>query len=206
MKSYKQFLQSLSEASKKKPSWLLAAELKAEKEEGKLKEAKEGSAEDKKEDKAGMKRTGMSAKEWEKSTEDKKEDMQEANWIAGAIKKPGAMTAAAKRAGETNAEYEQEHKHDSGKAGRRARLALTLKKMHEEQLDEYNSDENGVYRHTKKATYGTSYVDPEGADETAADLKKKEKKAAGRKTGSGAGVYKPRKTMSKLKQLGATYK
>ena len=102
------------------------------------KEAKEGSAEDKKQDKAGMKRTGMTAKEWEKSAEDKKEDMKEANWIKGAIKHPGAMTAAAKRAGETDSEYEQQHKHDSGKAGRRARLALTLKKMHEEKLDEAN--------------------------------------------------------------------
>ena len=286
MKSYMEFLQSLEEASKKKPEWLVDAEKNAEKKEGKLKEAKEGSAEDKKQDKAGMKRTGMTAKEWEKSAEDKKEDMQEANWIKGAIKHPGAMTAAAKRAGETNSEYEQQHKHDSGKAGRRARLALTLKKMHEEKLDEanhrdlacggcmhpdmakhmtvgqhadyyekgtgdkvhgkvmhksdtevhmkqtqdsyddkkvgtvhkfkikhsldeaqineYESDKSGVYRHTKKATYGTSYTDPAGADETAADMKKKEK--AGRKTGQSTGSYKPRKTMSKLKQLGATYK
>ena len=285
MKSYMEFLQSLEEASKKKPEWLEDAEKNAEKKEGKLKEAKEGSAEDKKQDKAGMKRTGMTAKEWEKSAEDKKEDMQEANWIKGAIKHPGAMTAAAKRAGETNSEYEQQHKHDSGKAGRRARLALTLKKMHEEKLDEanhrdlacggcmhpdmakhmtvgqhadyyekgtgdkvhgkvmhksdtevhmkqtqdsyddkkvgtvhkfkikhsldeaqineYESDKSGVYRHTKKATYGTSYVDPEGADETAADLKKK---TAGRKAGKTTGSYKPRATMSKLKQLGATYK
>jgi hypothetical protein len=52
-------------------------------------------------------------------------------------------------------------------------------------------------------SYGADYTDPEGADETAADLKKK---TAGRKAGSGAGVYKPRKTMSKLKQLGASYK
>ena len=51
-------------------------------------------------------------------------------WIANAIKKPGAMTAAAKREGVSNSKYEQEHKHDSGKAGKRARLALTLKKMH----------------------------------------------------------------------------
>lgn len=52
------------------------------------------------------------------------------NFIQNAIKKPGAMTAAAKRAGESNSEYEQEHKHDSGKAGQRARLALTLKGLH----------------------------------------------------------------------------
>jgi len=49
------------------------------------------------------------------------------NWIAGAIKHPGAMTAAAKREGVSNSSYEQEHKGDSGKAGQRARLALSLK-------------------------------------------------------------------------------
>ena len=51
------------------------------------------------------------------------------NWIKGAIKHPGAMTAAAKREGVSNAKYEQEHKHDSGTAGKRARLAITLSKM-----------------------------------------------------------------------------
>ncbi len=52
------------------------------------------------------------------------------NWISGAIKHPGAMTAAAKREGVSNSAYEQEHKGDSGKAGERARLALTLKGLH----------------------------------------------------------------------------
>lgn len=51
------------------------------------------------------------------------------NWIKGAIKHPGAMTAAAKREGVSNAKYEQEHKNDSGTAGKRARLAITLGKM-----------------------------------------------------------------------------
>ena len=51
------------------------------------------------------------------------------NWIKGAIKHPGAMTAAAKREGVSNSQYEQEHKHDSGTAGKRARLAITLGKM-----------------------------------------------------------------------------
>jgi hypothetical protein len=46
------------------------------------------------------------------------------------IKHPGAMTAAAKHAGMSNAEYEQKHKHDSGKAGQRARLALIMKGWH----------------------------------------------------------------------------
>lgn len=49
------------------------------------------------------------------------------DWISSAIKKPGAMTAAAKREGVSNSEYEQSHKDDSGKSGKRARLALVLK-------------------------------------------------------------------------------
>lgn len=52
------------------------------------------------------------------------------HWIQNAISKPGAMTATAKRAGESNSAYEQQHKGDSGKAGQRARLALTLKGLH----------------------------------------------------------------------------
>jgi len=51
-------------------------------------------------------------------------------FIQKAIKHPGAMTAAAKREGVSNSEYEREHEHDSGKAGQRARLALTLKGLH----------------------------------------------------------------------------
>jgi len=56
-------------------------------------------------------------------------DISEKNWIAGAIKKPGAETAAAKRAGMSTHEYMEKHKHDSGKAGKRARLGLTLSKL-----------------------------------------------------------------------------
>ena len=40
------------------------------------------------------------------------------------------MTAAAKSEGVSNSEYEKEHKHDSGKAGMRAREAITLKGLH----------------------------------------------------------------------------
>jgi hypothetical protein len=60
------------------------------------------------------------------------ESLEEKNWIAGAIKKPGAMTAAAKREGESTSEYIKKHEHDSGKAGKRARLAKTLKSFKEE--------------------------------------------------------------------------
>ena len=73
-----------------------------------------------------------------------REKLLEKNWIAGAIKKPGSMTAAAKKAGESTSKYEQKHKHDSGKAGQRARLAITLSKLHKEEatFDELLEDLN----------------------------------------------------------------
>lgn len=49
-------------------------------------------------------------------------------WMQDLHIKKGAMTEAAKREGVSNSEYEQEHKDDSGKAGKRARLALVFKK------------------------------------------------------------------------------
>ncbi len=53
-----------------------------------------------------------------------------ANWIAGAVKHPGLETAKAKKAGMGVQEYAQKHAHDSGKAGFRARFAITMGKMH----------------------------------------------------------------------------
>lgn len=54
-----------------------------------------------------------------------------ANWIAGAIKKPGALTKSAHAAGESPMQFAKAHKHDSGKTGQRARLAMTLSKFGE---------------------------------------------------------------------------
>ena len=51
------------------------------------------------------------------------------NFIKKAIKHPGAFTAQAKAAGKSVGEFAEEHKHDSGKTGQRARLAITLRKM-----------------------------------------------------------------------------
>ena len=51
-------------------------------------------------------------------------------WIAGAVKHPGAETAAAKRAGESVHQYAEAHKSAKGTAGKRARLALTFERMH----------------------------------------------------------------------------
>ncbi len=49
-----------------------------------------------------------------------------ANWIAGAIKHPGAFTKKAKAAGESTSKFAQEKQHASGTTGRQARLAMTL--------------------------------------------------------------------------------
>lgn len=43
--------------------------------------------------------------------------------------KKGAFTKMAKAAGESVGEYAEEKKHAKGKVGRRARLALTLRKL-----------------------------------------------------------------------------
>jgi hypothetical protein len=57
------------------------------------------------------------------------------NWIKGAIKKPGALKATAKRAGALKADgtikktWLKEKAKGSGKTAQRARLAITLGKM-----------------------------------------------------------------------------
>jgi hypothetical protein len=48
------------------------------------------------------------------------------NWIKSAIKKPGALTAQAKRAGQSPMAFAKAHASDKGLTGRRARLAETL--------------------------------------------------------------------------------
>lgn len=50
-------------------------------------------------------------------------------WIAGAVKHPGAEKRAAAAAGMSTHAYMEKHKDDSGTAGKRARLGLTLSKM-----------------------------------------------------------------------------
>lgn len=51
------------------------------------------------------------------------------NWISGAIKHPGALTRSAKRAGMSPMSFAAKHKGDSGTTGKRARLALTLRRL-----------------------------------------------------------------------------
>lgn len=52
------------------------------------------------------------------------------HFIASAIKRPGALRAKAKAAGESTHQYAEEHKHDKGRTGQQARLGLTLMGMH----------------------------------------------------------------------------
>lgn len=51
------------------------------------------------------------------------------NWIKGAIKHPGALTAKAKAAGESTQQFAKQHAGDKGTTGKQARLAMTLSKM-----------------------------------------------------------------------------
>ena len=51
------------------------------------------------------------------------------NWIAGAIKHPGALTRKAKKVGESPMEFAHQHEGSSGTTGRQARLAITLSKL-----------------------------------------------------------------------------
>lgn len=54
-----------------------------------------------------------------------------ANFIKAAVKHPGAETASAEKAGMGVQEYAKEHEHDPGRAGKRARFAINMKKLAE---------------------------------------------------------------------------
>jgi hypothetical protein len=54
---------------------------------------------------------------------------KKSRWIQGAVKKPGAFTAMAKRAGKSVGKLAQEKAHAPGLAGQRARFALNMKKI-----------------------------------------------------------------------------
>ena len=98
-----------------------------------------------------------------------------------------------------------------------AKKVTKLKKVKEESMKSYKEflqslDEVKMAdlpsRKIQGKSYGADYTDPEGSDD-AWDKDKVKKPAGGKRgrpAGRGAGVYKARATMSKLKQLGATYK
>lgn len=51
------------------------------------------------------------------------------NWIAGAIKHPGAFGAKAKKAGMSTGQYAIKKKNAGGTVGKQANLAITLGKL-----------------------------------------------------------------------------
>ena len=142
---------------------------------------------------------------WKRSgrfvTKEEVEPIEEKNWIKGAIKHPGALTKAAKAAGETNSEYEHEHEHDSGKAGQRSRLALTLKKMHHEEVEpieekiKTKADRYAEFIGKTKAKEGLKKVMSGPSTSTPkSDVKEEtieEAKKDANKTASGYEIYHP---------------
>lgn len=50
------------------------------------------------------------------------------NWIAGAIKRPGALTAKAKSAGKTPMAFAEDKKGAKGLTGQQARAAINMRK------------------------------------------------------------------------------
>jgi hypothetical protein len=50
-------------------------------------------------------------------------------WMQKAVKRPGALTAKAKRAGMSVQTYARKHEHDSGLTGEEARFAVTAEKV-----------------------------------------------------------------------------
>lgn len=58
-----------------------------------------------------------------------KEGGKAKKWIGKMDLKKGAMSAQAKKAGESTHEFAEKHKDAEGKTGKRARLALTFEKM-----------------------------------------------------------------------------
>jgi hypothetical protein len=50
-------------------------------------------------------------------------------WIEKAIKHKGALRSKAKKAGMSTGAFARKHKHDSGRTGKQANLAITLGKM-----------------------------------------------------------------------------
>jgi len=55
--------------------------------------------------------------------------MANKGWISSAVKHPGIFSAAAKKHDMSVHAYAEAHKHDKGKLGKRARLALEFEAM-----------------------------------------------------------------------------
>ena len=101
------------------------------------------------------------------------------NWIAAAIKKPGALKATAKAAGALkpdgtiNKSWEKEKAKGSGKTAKRAKLALTLGKMkHEDALMTFlESEEVSDEGDSEASVLGDEEIENDGDIKSKAVLK-----------------------------------
>ena len=130
------------------------------------------------------------------------ENLDEANWIAKAIKKPGVEKAAAKKAGMSTHAYMEKHKHDSGKAGKRARLGLTLSGLKKEAVEAAGDGKIAPqsFNHLKKAPLPTPVA--KGLKQDCAHLKDDPENPADRDAQKSHGKecepIKDKKTLGKI--------
>jgi hypothetical protein len=199
-------LQVNEEEKKKKPKWLEGAEKRAEAKEGKLKESEMKSFKDflqeLEESTATHALTGHvtgpdgHTKDWALGFNGHNETPNEMSpkTMANRLRKHSESTLSHDhiKAIVHHFNHDDAGEQESNHKGHNVYVHDEVSRLHEGIIKEYESDKNGVYRHTKKASYGTSYNDPEGEFESKDDMKKATKKAAGRKTGQSVGSYKRR--------------
>lgn len=73
------------------------------------------------------------------------ENKNMANWMAGAVKRPGAFGAKAKAAGQSTAAFAQEKSSAPGLLGKQARLAQTFAKFRPKKKKKAASSPNGAF-------------------------------------------------------------
>ena len=128
------------------------------------------------------------------------ENLDEGNWIAKAVKKPGAEKAAAKKAGMSTHEYMEKHKHDSGKAGKRARLGLTLSKLSKESVEAAGDGKVAPqsFNHLKKEPLNPGHVGKQEKDPLDCPAEHEAGRDAQKAHGKEAEAIKDKKTLSKI--------
>ena len=94
----------------------------------------------------------LTGTDFKKLRKEDAEQIDEKNWIAGAIKKPGALHKQLHVPADEKIPVSKlaSASHKGGKLGQRARLAVTLKKMHHEEVEQVNESHYGDMSHAAK--------------------------------------------------------
>ena len=94
----------------------------------------------------------LTGADFKKLRKEDAEQIDEKNWIAGAIKKPGALHKQLHVPADEKIPVSKlaSASHKGGKLGQRARLAVTLKKMHHEEVEQVNESHYGDMSHAAK--------------------------------------------------------